>query len=130
MVYGVLEVPSLRLRYVSAGHPPMLLAHAGRDLEWLASTAVPIGVVGDAVFREKVVTLQAGDRVLLYSDGITEAPNQSGEMFGTTRPHRMMADTAALSLEAILHNLLEEVLAWSRSRVSDDLSLLALEVHR
>jgi sigma-B regulation protein RsbU (phosphoserine phosphatase) len=128
MIYGILEVPSLRLRYVSAGHPSMLLAHPERNPESLPSTGPPIGVIGDAEFEEKVVALQAGDRILLYSDGITEASNQTGEMFGAARLHRMIWDAAAIPPEELLQNILKEVLSWSYDGPSDDLSLLILEI--
>jgi sigma-B regulation protein RsbU (phosphoserine phosphatase) len=128
MIYGVLELPSLRLRYASAGHPSLLLTHADRAPEWLPSTGPPIGIIGDAAFEEKVVTLQPGDRALLYSDGVTEAHNPSGEMFGAARLYRAVVGATAMPLEALLQGLREEVLAWSHGRANDDLSLLALEV--
>ncbi len=128
LVYGVLDVPALRLRYVSAGHPLLLLTHADSDPQWLPSTGVPIGIVAEAEFEEKVVSLKAGDRLLLYSDGITEAHNPSGEMFGAGRLHRLMLNATALPLETLLQDILKGVLDWSQDRAHDDLSLLALAV--
>jgi sigma-B regulation protein RsbU (phosphoserine phosphatase) len=128
MIYAILEVPSLRLQYVSAGHPSMALARSDGSAEWLPSTGIPIGVIPDAVFEESVIALRSGDRLLLYSDGITETRNEPGEMFGSARLRQVMSDAAALPVESFLRNLLGNVLAWSQEEPSDDLSLLALEV--
>jgi phosphoserine phosphatase RsbU/P len=127
MVYAVLEVSSLRLRYVSAGHPSMLLARAGGELEWLPSTGVPVGIVAGAAFEEGAVALRPGDRVLVYSDGVTEARDGTGELFRATRLSRAAQAAAGMPLEACLDALLGQVCAWCGDRPDDDLSLLALE---
>jgi len=128
MVYAILEVPSLRLRYVSAGHPPMLLARVGGEMEWLASTGPPVGIIAGAEFEEGAVTLGSGDRVVAYSDGVTEARDGAGEVFRAERLGRVAQAAAGLSLEGLVDELIGKVAAWCGDRPDDDLSLLAVEV--
>jgi len=128
MIYAVVDTQSLRMRYVSAGHPPMLLTHAGAPAEWLSSTAIPVGFDENAEFDEAAIQLKNGDRLLLYSDGVTEAPNALGEMFGVERLQSAMSKGAHLHLDATLISIDDEVHAWSGRAPIDDVSLLALEI--
>jgi len=128
MIYGVLDVPSKQFRYVSAGHPPMLLTRADGTSQWLPSTAIPLGFDEDADFEEGQVQVEPGDRLLLYSDGVTEAANGAEDMFGAEQLRRAVSEGGDDSLETMMSKLIEEVLDWSSGVPSDDVSLLALEV--
>ena len=88
---AVFDPASRRLRYVNAGHNPGLwLGAAGTSL--LPSGGVPVGMLPDAVHREAAVSLEPGDTLLLYSDGITEALNRDDEEFGMERLTRLALD--------------------------------------
>jgi sigma-B regulation protein RsbU (phosphoserine phosphatase) len=128
MIFAVVDAKSLLMRYVSAGHPPMLLARADGGVEWLSSTGIPVGLDEDAEFEEGVLQLTPGDRLLLYSDGVTEAPNGLGEMFGAERLRSAMTASAGASLEPMLVSLDDEVQTWCGGAPVDDVSLLALEI--
>jgi sigma-B regulation protein RsbU (phosphoserine phosphatase) len=84
---GVYEPVSRRLTYANAGHPPPLLKRAAggsvRALDAVGS--YPLGIVEAEKFEEAAVTLEAGDSVLLYTDGITEARDASGDLFSQKR---------------------------------------------
>ncbi len=73
--------------FSSAGHPPALLAHArGGGTEWLECEAgYPLGIVPEADFGSGTVTLEPGDTIVVYSDGLTDAQNATDEMFGDAR---------------------------------------------
>jgi serine phosphatase RsbU (regulator of sigma subunit) len=128
LVYGVLDVDSLVFEYVTAGHPPPVIhAGAGSALPERGD-GLPIGV-GDARYQPARVQLQAGGRLLLFSDGVSELRNAAGEFFGLDRIRRALAETSALPLDESLDRILARLQEWhGRSEFDDDVSLLAVEV--
>jgi serine phosphatase RsbU (regulator of sigma subunit)/anti-sigma regulatory factor (Ser/Thr protein kinase) len=81
---AVLETSPLRLSYASAGHTSALLwQNAAHTVQQLPSTGLPLGVTPDLDLEECSLDLNPGDTLILYSDGITEAENVSGRVFGT-----------------------------------------------
>lgn len=82
---GILSVESGRLRYASAGHDPTILVRSDDDVELLMPTGMPLGLMPEAVYTEEHVILEAGDSIVLYTDGITEAANPEREEFGRER---------------------------------------------
>jgi serine phosphatase RsbU (regulator of sigma subunit)/anti-sigma regulatory factor (Ser/Thr protein kinase) len=81
---AVLETAPLRLSYASAGHTSALLWQtAAHTVQQLPSTGLPLGVAPDLDLQECSLDLNPGDTLILYSDGITEAENASGRVFGT-----------------------------------------------
>ncbi|MCB1018305.1 MAG: SpoIIE family protein phosphatase, partial [Acidobacteria bacterium] len=73
------------MRWVNAGHCAGLLARAGGAIEWLEPTACPIGLFADAEFASKDLKIEHGDRLVLYSDGVSEAASFSNERYGEKR---------------------------------------------
>ena len=71
-----------RLRYINAGHCAPLLISSGGQYEYLEATAMPAGLVQDAEFSVVERRLLPGDRMVIYTDGVTEAENPSGDFFG------------------------------------------------
>jgi phosphoserine phosphatase RsbU/P len=87
--YCVLDPGSGRLRYANGGHNPPYLRHADGSVETLNGTgALVLGVLPRVAFPDHTVTLRPGDRVVLYTDGVTEACNGSDEAYG---PDRLVA---------------------------------------
>ena len=84
MVYGILNAATGVFRYVSAGHPGPVHLPCGADPVILESQGFPIGLADDA-YEERSVRLGAGDRLYLYSDGVTEAMDPAGKQFGDAR---------------------------------------------
>ncbi len=90
-VYGILEVSSKRFTWGRAGHEPLLVAHRERtrNIDILSPDGFALGVVGAPDFFDllevETIELQPGDRVLLFTDGLTEAMNSKGEEFGMER---------------------------------------------
>lgn len=82
---AVLDPETGRLRYASAGHNEALLVRAGGEVEVLRSTGPPIGLVPGARRSGEDVVLEAGDLLVLYTDGITEATNAAEEEYGLER---------------------------------------------
>ena len=99
------------MSYVNAGHNhPMLLRADGRA-EWLDIGGPLLGPVPDALFEQGAVTLEPGDRVVLYTDGITEAEGADREMFGEERMLAAVRDSSRGDAGAIQRALLAAVSA-------------------
>jgi hypothetical protein len=120
------------LRYLLAGHPPPLLVRGGRVVKELAHPprrplGFASGPTGDQVIAEE--QLEPGDRLLLYSDGVIEARDATGEFFGE---HRLVdfterASLAQLSAPETLRRLTAAVLAHQGGRLQDDATLLMVD---
>jgi serine phosphatase RsbU (regulator of sigma subunit) len=87
MFYAVLEPTTGRLVYSNAGHNAPFLIRAGGDggADELRATGIPLGMLRDAAWESAEASVEAGDRLLAYTDGVTEAQNASDEMFGESR---------------------------------------------
>ena len=127
LFYALLDTRSRELTYVSAGHPAAL--HLARD-----GTARPLHTGGAAlgfgtVYRECTVQLDRGDRVFIYSDGLTEAMNDREVQFGVERTTQVLQAASNETLQVSLDRLIAAVDAWRNGAPSrDDLSALAFEV--
>jgi sigma-B regulation protein RsbU (phosphoserine phosphatase) len=126
-VYGVIEPASGQLRYVIAGHPaPVLLPRVGAPLA-VAGGGFPIGMLDDAVFQDEILTLEPGDRLYFYTDGVIEALNDAEAEFGFERLCEEIARYRDRPLRAALDLVAGHVRDWCGGRLRDDVSLLAVE---
>jgi predicted ester cyclase len=89
--YGILDPESGRLRYANAGHNLPCRRHDGQAKE-LRARGMPLGLMPGMSYEEKEAVLEAGDSVLFYSDGLVEAHDPEGEMFGFPRLRRLVAE--------------------------------------
>ena len=83
--YGVFDLKTRVLNFVNAGHCPPILRRADGSIESLSSTRPVLGLMLETGFRSERLRLSTGDRLLLYTDGVTEAANDAGEEFGADR---------------------------------------------
>lgn len=130
LVYGLLDLEQNTLRYVSAGHPPVVHHRRGAEPVTLTAPGFPVGVAAGAEpYEERVVRLAPGDRVYVYSDGVTEAMNPAGELFGAERLLQTIAASGdAAGLEDCLDELGAAVCRWSDvDRCQDDQTVLCVE---
>jgi len=88
-----------RFRYCNAGHNPGIVLRAGGDVELLDSTGMPLGILPTGVYRAGDVTLEKGDTVVLYTDGLTEAENPDEEEYGEERLAAFCAEHRGDSLD-------------------------------
>lgn len=130
LLYGVLDVATGEFRHVSAGHAGPLHLPAVGPPSLLESPGFPIGLAEEA-YAERSVRLAAGDRLYLYSDGIPDAMDPSGERFGDARLLEVISRVRAEPLGAGIAALLDEATRWQGGeRPQDDVSILAVEVGR
>ncbi|MHC4804229.1 MAG: PP2C family protein-serine/threonine phosphatase [Planctomycetota bacterium] len=127
LVYGVLDDDG-RFTYANCGHGPAIIATDGK-LEHLGSHRPPLGVdFGDPITEtQSTLTLTAGDRILLASDGLTEAMNASGEYLGLDRVEPVVRDRAATS-ETVVARLQEALVRHCGGpSTTDDVTMLCVD---
>jgi sigma-B regulation protein RsbU (phosphoserine phosphatase) len=118
------------LRFVNAGHEPPLLRRAHGALETLSTGGTVVGAIADLPYTEGQARLEAGDLLLAYTDGITEAARPDGEMFGDDRLRTAVAASPAREPGELLAEI-EAVVARFRAgrEPDDDVTLLAARAH-
>jgi len=120
--YVHLDSTSGRLQYSAAGHPPMLLLRRGKVFE-IAENGLVLAIFGHATYTNTVRQLEPGDRLLLYTDGLTEAQNAVGDSFGQDALSALLQQTAELAPAAASSQIVSSVQQWSASQ-DDDLTVL------
>ena len=120
------------LTYVSAGHnPPAIVSQQNGEVIWLSPTAPAIGLSEEFRPRTECVTLEHGDVLFLYTDGVTEAFNQVFEQFGSARLADMLTKNAGLGASAIIQSVRQGLEAFGDGRaLEDDTTFVALKVAR
>ncbi|MDA2938977.1 serine/threonine-protein phosphatase [Acidobacteria bacterium AH-259-A15] len=129
LLYGMLNLERHEFRYVSAGHPGPVYLPRAAEPAILEAQGLPIGFFKEASYQEHSITMKPGDRLYLYSDGITEAMNEKGEEFGKRQLIRALDHSRARTLKDSLSSLFESVDEWrGDARLEDDISVLAAEI--
>ncbi len=130
MFYGVLNTETATLTYTNAGHNPPILFRENESI-FLEEGGIPLGIIEDIIYDEGQIQLAAGDVLLLYTDGVTEAMNDEREMFGLDRLMRLVKQNLALDAQGLIDTIYDEVLKFSAGAPrSDDLTLIVLKVNQ
>ncbi len=125
--YGELETATGAFTYVNAGHNPPYLLAAGAPAQTLASTGPALGVLEVAAFAAQRIRLGAGDRLFLYTDGVTEAENAKDEEYGADRLLAYLAAHRSEGGAELVEGVIQDVLAFcGATRTRDDMTLMCL----
>jgi protein phosphatase len=118
------------LEFSGAGHPPAMVLRQGQALRYLESASTILGCFDDAVSQDSTaqIALEAGDRVMLYTDGFTENFDSRGEMLGVSGLAKIACEASSLPLPMMKQRILERVAAWRKGPAVDDMSLILVEV--
>ena len=128
MVYGILNAANGEFRFVSAGHPGPVHLPSKSAPVILESQGFPIGLADD-VYEERSVYLKTGDRLYIYSDGVTEAMNFAGKQFGVSRLLETIEKSRSEPLQESIASLMNDIAQWhGYERPQDDISIVASEV--
>jgi DNA-binding NarL/FixJ family response regulator len=120
--YAILEPDIGRLRYVNAGHnPPFLISPLkSKRVDRLSRTGMPLGISQEATWQQKIVKFAPGDTLVLYTDGITEAQNRMGTMFGDQRLLDVIRTKLGKPAQEIQEAVLRGVQSFTGGAPKDD----------
>ncbi len=127
--YSVFDPVSRTLEYTNAGHNFPILFRKNGSHDFLREGGIIVGVLEDAQYSSRTVTMEPGDCVVLYTDGVTEALNQKEEEFGEEKLLEVSKASAGHSAQEILNHILESVADFTHGDLqSDDVTLVVLKV--
>jgi len=116
------------VEWVSAGHPPMFVVRGGSKLEFLMAEGVPLGMLPDSTYSPQRLCLQPGDKLVLYTDGLTDARNGLRAYFGFQRLRETVLAHAGESCQALHAAMRAAVDAFSEGAAqNDDISAAVIE---
>lgn len=128
LFYAQLDGASRRLRYASAGHNPPFLLRRDASCERLSDGGGVLGIFPDQTYALGTVQLAPGDRVVLFTDGVTEANNPAGEEFGEERLLALLREHRTVCAEELQKTILAAADEFSGGHWQDDATLLVLAV--
>ena len=128
-LYAILDPTEARLRCANAGHNLLCLRHHGEGANELRVRGMPLGLMPGMGYEEKETSLREGDSILFYSDGLVEAHDPKGEMFGFPRLQDLLALHNAGDSAELIDFLLAELERFTGEgwEQEDDITLLTLE---
>lgn len=129
LFYGVLDPRTGRMSYINAGHvPPLILGTDGATIRELDVTTLPIGIMPNQEFEVKHLVLKSGETFVGFSDGITEALNPDGEVFGDVRLFKVLRHHSGASAPTLLTAITQSVAAHTAGAAqADDMTLLVVQ---
>jgi sigma-B regulation protein RsbU (phosphoserine phosphatase) len=125
-VYCVVDADLGTLAYANAGHFPPILARASGEIERLTAGGAVLGVFPDGAYEQNVVNVHSGDRVILYTDGITEARNADDQEFGEDRLLELAVQHRSCSAPALQARVYDAVSTFTGGRFQDDATLIVM----
>ena len=126
--YVRIDAAQRRLTFANAGHNPPLLVHADGRIDSLAPGGTVLGVFADSAYEQGEFAVAPGDRLVLYTDGITEGRNPGGDEYGEDRLAASALAHRALGAEAMLAAMLSDVESFNGGVYEDDATLIVAAV--
>ena len=123
---GVYEADG-SLRFVNAGHEPPLILRAGAlQVETIHAHGIVLGIQHGATFTDAACTLGRGDLLVVYTDGLTEATNERGELYTIDRLSQDLVEHRALPAQEVAEKLFETVRRYATGELRDDATILVV----
>lgn len=129
MIYGLIDIKKRTLTYCRAGHTPLLLQSPDGMVIICSEGNVPVGLIEDSKFDEFTISLESHDRIILFSDGITEARRKdSKEFFGDENLLKLLRETRDLPVDQTVQEIVKAFKSWlGDTSPSDDITLMIIE---
>jgi len=124
--YCVLDTDDGSLTFGNAGHYPPILVRAGGQVERLEAGGPVLGVLQDGTYAKGRVSIGSGDRLVLFTDGITEARNSADEEFGEDRLIALVVENRSCSAPALQARLAAAAATFTGGRFQDDATLIVI----
>lgn len=128
LFYSILDLNENKITFISAGHTNIILQKENQEIQIFESADIPIGIYGDYKFSETQIELNAGDSLIIYSDGITEAENEKEELFGDQRLLEVIKSNWAGSAKDLMDEIFKAVQNFSKNNFqSDDQTIVIIK---
>lgn len=128
--YATVDTAAMRLRWCNAGHNAPVLARADGTTVRLADGGPAFSrLFRDDRYEEKEIAIAAGDRLVLFTDGVSEAAGGDGEMLGEARLEQLIADKRELGARELQDAIVDAATAHSGGELDDDLTLVVVAIH-
>jgi sigma-B regulation protein RsbU (phosphoserine phosphatase) len=127
LFFGILDTEKNTLAYANAGQDMPILFSADGTSGTLKKRGIALRMKNDVAYEQDKITLNPGDRLLMYTDGITEAMNSSKEEFGTERLKEILSRLKGMSARGVIDQIVENVISHVGSLAqNDDMTLVIL----
>jgi sigma-B regulation protein RsbU (phosphoserine phosphatase) len=127
LAFAVLDPARRALTYANAGHPAPLLLHADGRASRLTAGGPVLGVLAGARYEEGQLPLGPGDRLALFTDGVAEASNASGDELGEARVLARLREDAGASASSASAGLLELARDFAGGTLADDATVVVVD---
>lgn len=128
ILYAICDLETGEVRFCQAGHPAPLHITVSGNVVPVGEGGFPVGLWPEMTYEESVVQLASGERLVLYSDGITECQNLEATAYGIERLSAVLQRNARSPLSTLVNAVREDVSQWhGTTEFSDDVSLLVIE---
>jgi sigma-B regulation protein RsbU (phosphoserine phosphatase) len=126
--YLFVDLDAGLMRYAAAGHPPLLRWHRGGGAAGaIEENGLPLGMMEASRYTQVEQPLRAGDRFLLYTDGLVDAANAAGEFFGLERVKETVVAAGALDAAGIAGRIVDTTRRWTGGIAADDLTVVVVD---
>ena len=105
--YGIINLNNNSLEYTNAGHPPSIIIDHNGNIKKLESGGTVIGVARNQEYKNEIVPLSSGDKIVFYTDGLIEAKNLAGDMFGEERFIQSCLESSSLNAEEMSKKIIQ-----------------------
>jgi serine phosphatase RsbU (regulator of sigma subunit) len=126
--YCLIDTMDNRLTFASAGHCPPILFHKSGEAVPLKEGGTPLGIFPERKYEDATLQLESGDRLVLYTDGLTEAMDSDEQEFGELRLVELGSRDVALSASEMLAAVKKEVVSFCNGGFQDDFTLVVIAV--
>jgi hypothetical protein len=127
--YATVDTKAMRLRWCNAGHNAPILARADGSIVRLSEGGPAFTrLFRDSGYEEREIDLRHGDRLVLFTDGVSEAADVAGDLFGEERIEELVADSRELSAHELQRTIVDASVSFSGGELEDDLTLVVVRV--
>lgn len=126
--YCIFDPKTLTMKYSNAGHVyPILYRRRDKSVTQIEAVGGVIGVIDSLSYEQKEIQLEKGDRIIIYTDGLTEAHNERREIYGKNNLMEFMKNNNNYVLEEFIYRLYEDVNNFREGELSDDIAIIGID---
>ena len=129
LLYALVDAEAREVAVASAGHPPARILHPDARVTPVGGTGLPLGIEVDQAYAGERARLEPGSVVVLYTDGVVEA-RQDTELYGEERLDRLLAAARNLSAQQLAEEILADCRAFAGGELDDDCAIVCLQLAR